>query len=107
MNITRAEGAEYVIIPCPDYTDTPPIWNINGFYYNIFSLPCEYKSSLIGLVIPVVFREMNNTSFQCQYSTGNGQEIKGSSIGVLTVLTLGKQIIGKLYKLYIVKLHNV
>ena len=79
-----------MIIPCPDHTDTPPIWKINGFYYDILSLPSEYKSSLIGLVIPVVFREMNSTSFQCQYSTGNGQNVESSSVGVLTVKSLGK-----------------
>ena len=80
------EGVENVIIPCPIHTGLPPIWNINGNYYDINSLPQEYKPALIGIIIPTVYRDMNGTSFQCFYSTGDGLEVQQSSIGTLLVV---------------------
>ena len=85
-DITRHEGADNVIIPCPTNSNLPPIWSVNGSYYSIYSLPAMFQPSRIGIIIPFVHKEMNNTSFQCYYSTGNGLQVEASSIGTLTVL---------------------
>ena len=46
-----------------------PIWNISGNYYHFKSLPKEYKPAYIGIIIPTVYRDMNETTYQCFYST--------------------------------------
>lgn len=92
MDITRMEGAKNVIIPCPVYNAAPPIWNINGNYYNINNLPQEYRPALIGIVIPTIYKYMNGTSFQCFYSMGNGIQVQESSIGILLVVAQSELI---------------
>ena len=76
MDITRMEGADNVIIPCPIYTGLPPIWTISGNYYDFKSLPKEYKPAFIEIIIPTIYRDMNGTTFQYFYSTGDGLEIE-------------------------------
>ena len=90
MDITRMEGAESVIIPCPVYTGVPPIWNISGHFYDINNLPQVYRPALIGIVIPTIYGDMNGTSFQCFYSIGDGIQVQESSIGILSVVAQSK-----------------
>lgn len=79
-NITRIFGQTDVVIPCP-YSS--PIWKINSISYSSFGLPAVYLSSPVGIVIPIVLIEMNNTAFQCFYMDDTVAE--ESSVGILTV----------------------
>lgn len=81
-NITRFAGEDNVFIPCPT-REYLPVWEIDGHYYDVYSLPPLFVPAFNGIIIPVVHPEMNETSFRCIYSSDD--EIKRSSIGFLIV----------------------
>ena len=87
QNVTRMEGHS-IHIPCSFYAlDSFPVWEINGYLYNVISIPKEYRFYRYGLYIHSLKTEMNGTTFRCHYSTGYGLQSEASAIGILTVLT--------------------
>ena len=88
QSISRYEGDKNVIIPCAYSRNTVPLWEINGFLYNKFSIPDGYSAHYkLGLLIPSVTVEMNQTTFRCHYKEDVGYPQKLSGTGVLTVYT--------------------
>lgn len=87
-NITRMEGETDVFISCPYCLDdfNYPTWEVNGTVYFISNLPSQYLSAFGGLLIPIVTRALNNTSFRCYYPSPNSSFIPNeSALGVLMV----------------------
>lgn len=87
-DLTREEGERDEFIPCPFNGDNTPFWKINGTFYHFTALPCPFMAttSPVGLVISMVDRSINGTSFQC-FAPGAGSDtsVMASSIGVFTV----------------------
>ena len=87
-NLTRAEGTRNEFIPCPFDRENTPFWKINATFYHFTALPCPFiaSTSPVGLVISMVDRSINGTSFQC-FAPGAGSDtsVMASSIGVFTV----------------------
>ena len=85
-NITRTEGESDVFIPCSfERQSTAPVWRINGTDYTIATLPSIYSLSPDGLFINSVDKCLDQTTFQCIYTSNSGLEGQKSSIGTLTV----------------------
>ena len=87
-NIERTEGNTNEFIPCPFVGTTTPFWKINDAFYYHTRLPRPFiaSSSPSGLLITVVERSINGTSFQCfSAGTGPGASVMNSSVGVLIV----------------------
>ena len=90
-NITLTEGETNILIPCTVSGNIPPIWAINGSLYEYFQLPEIFRPIYRGLVIKLVQRNLNGISFRCYTSIGAiGYIVEESSIGYLTVATIGK-----------------
>ena len=87
-NITRTEGTEDIHIPCQSYPpQATPFWKINDTIYYYSDVPPPFKASKSGreILIPVVDSTLNGTSFQCFTPTSSGNEVVGSTVGVITV----------------------
>ena len=92
-NITRTEGAADVVIACqfhPAYAT--PFWEINDKVYYFSDVPPPLMTSSNGrdIFIPIVDTSLNGTSFQCFVPSSSGNDLIGSSVGVLTVIETGK-----------------
>ena len=90
-NILRGENETNVFIPCPYLGPYNPVWTINGIDYEVFSIPNLYKAARYGLLIEMISKEMNGTTFQCHVSTGQvegNMNLLSSSIGTLIVHSL-------------------
>ena len=88
-NITRAEGTEDINIPCQSYTSqVTPFWKINDTIYYYSDVPPPFKASKTGreILIPVVDSTLNGTSLQCFIPSSTGDELIGSTVGVITVI---------------------
>ena len=89
-NITRAVNETDVFIPCPfEFSPTPSLWRINGTDYTSSMLPSIFSLSPGGLFINTVVSCLDQTSFQCIDTSGDGLVGQGSSVGVLTVTPQG------------------
>ena len=86
-NILRKENATNVLIPCPFSGEYNPVWAIDGQYYALINVPVQYKPCSYGLLIPLVKKEMNGTTFQC-IIPGPVNQVFSSSIGMLIVRTI-------------------
>ena len=87
-NIIRAEGTEDIHIPCQSYPpQATPFWKINGTGYYYSNVPPPFKASKSGreIIIPVIDSTLNGTSLQCLTPTSTGDELIGSTIGIITV----------------------
>ena len=97
-NITRSEGEYNVFVPCPLSGLVLPVWNINGYFYDLYQLPEQYTPAYGGIYIQVVSRELNGTKFQCYTLSESGYILAASSVGILTVIFTGIIITQKQYK---------
>ena len=67
-----------ISIPCNlGLQGTKPFWIINGFVYDVFSIPYAFPAipvvkSYSSLTIPLVTTDFNGTTFQCAINTENG-----------------------------------
>lgn len=95
-NITRKKWERNVFIPCvstlSNYNTTFfPVWEIDGIFYDLFSLPGQIKPAAYGLVIPNVTSDLNGTKFRCYNNNINSvsgePSVLKSDIGTLTVKT--------------------
>ena len=92
-NISQTEGATDVLIPChfhPAYAT--PFWKINDKVYYFSDVPPPFIASSSGrdISIPLVDSSLNGTSFQCFVPSSSGNDLMGSSVGILTVTENGK-----------------
>ena len=90
-NITKYEGDEDVIIPCPFSGPATPYWRINSTTYHISQIEFPFTPLPNGnLFIHLVYRMLNNTSFQCFAAPGtvNDPTPLQSSVGILTVIPI-------------------
>lgn len=94
QDITRKEGDTDVFIPCPFNDLEIPFWKINGTFYSATQLQYPFLSlsgdsnNQSGIVILLIHRSLNGTTFQCLVAPGVGSDptpLKSTQI-VLTVL---------------------
>lgn len=85
-DITRAEREIDVYVPCPFAGPYSPSWKINNIVYEAFNLPERFIPASYGLLITVIEKDMDGTTFQCLVYTGVNYTIQYSSIGKLTVV---------------------
>ena len=87
-DLRRTEGERNVIIPCPFVGSITPLWKINDNFYHHSRLPYPFISAnaLSALIITVVDRSLNGTSFQCFAPGVQDTSPRTSSVGVLTVI---------------------
>ena len=86
--IIRREQEGNVFIPCPFSGLHFPLWIINDVSYEIFHVPQGYIPSPYGLLIPILSKKLNGTTFQCRRFREKGNNISQdtSTIGTLIVL---------------------
>ena len=85
MDITRRENERNVAIPCPFSGPHVPLWKINDAFYEISMLPADFFPNWHGLLIPIVTRQLNGTTFQCFAPTDSPYQLLSSSEGKLLV----------------------
>ena len=87
-DITRFEGETDVFIPCPfEFQPTPSLWMINKTAYSSATLPSLFTLNPGGLLIKIVHRCLDQTSFQCIDTSSNSLAGLKSSVAILTVLS--------------------
>lgn len=83
--ILRTVNETNVFIPCPYSGRHNPVWIINSVEYELFNVPHPYEPTPYGLLIPLISKEMNGTTFQCLVSS---HDILSSSVGTIIVHTM-------------------
>ena len=85
-DITRFEGETDVFIPCPfEFQPTPSLWMINRTAYSSATLPSLFTLNPGGLLIKIVHRCLDQTSFQCIDTSSNSLAGQKSMCSVLTL----------------------
>ena len=80
-DITRFEGETDVFIPCPfEFQPTPSLWMINKTSYSSATLPLLFSLNPSGLLIKIIHRCLDQTSFQCIDTSSNSLAGQKSSV---------------------------
>ena len=88
-HILWKENATTVFISCPFLGEHSPVWATNGQLYSLLDVPAQYKPCTYGLLIPLVMKEINGTTFQCIVPTKQKEiSLLSSSVGMLFVSTI-------------------
>ncbi len=86
-----AEVDTNVLIPCGyDITGGPAFWIINEALYGLLQVPREYRVSLTHqeLVIPVLSRDMNGSTFQCARIDHQNNRVQYGKRTLLNIIIL-------------------